>query len=315
MKIAILRALNLGDLLCTVPAFRSLRKALPKAHITLISLPWAKEFVEIFNHYFDDFIEFPGYFGLPEREFRAEGIIKFLKEVQNRQFDLAIQMQGNGSITNSLISLFHAKTTAGFYPSAGFCPNSSTFLPYPNNLPEINRHLKLMDFLGFPSKGEHLEFPFNHKGKNQYKIKEKYVCLHPGAGNQDKRWGLEKFGQVGDHLIKQGFKLIITGTKEEKSLADKLMMFFSGNAVNLAGSTSLSMLAYLIKNSTLLISNDTGVAHLADALKTPSIVIFKTSDPLRWAPLNTQLHRVVLAQQTRAINQVIQEANSLLICY
>lgn len=311
MKIAILRALNLGDLLCSIPAIKALRKSLPNSHITLIGLPWAKEFVGIFNHYFDDFIEFPGYFGLPEREFRAEGIIKFLKEVQNRQFDLAIQMQGNGSITNSLVSLFHAKTNAGFYPKEGFCPNKKTYLAYPDKLPEVLRMVKLMEFLGFPSTGNNLEFP-QSKETDHPIIGGKYGCLHPGAKDKNKRCDLTKFSQVGSFLISQGFKLVITGLKEEKPLADKLESLFSNKAINLAGKTTLVNLANVIKHSKLLIANDTGVSHLADALNTPSVVIFKTSDPLRWAPLNNQLHRIVLPQPFYSTRKVISEAKLLL---
>ena len=65
--IAIMRSLpGVGDLLCAVPAWRSLRAALPKAHVTLIGLPWARTFVERFSKYLDNFLEFPGYPGIPE---------------------------------------------------------------------------------------------------------------------------------------------------------------------------------------------------------------------------------------------------------
>jgi ADP-heptose:LPS heptosyltransferase len=61
--IAILRALQLGDLLCSVPAWRALRAACPQARITLVGLPWARDLVDRL-HCLDDFIAFPGHPGI-----------------------------------------------------------------------------------------------------------------------------------------------------------------------------------------------------------------------------------------------------------
>ena len=71
-EIAILRALVLGDLLCAVPMFRSIRHRFPGAGITLIGLPWARSFVERFNGYLDDFVECykPGKRGMREESDR-----------------------------------------------------------------------------------------------------------------------------------------------------------------------------------------------------------------------------------------------------
>src|SRR4051812_49248612 len=94
-RIAILRALYLGDMLCCIPAIRALRHASPEATITLLGLPWAVSFVERFRHYFDDFIAFPGFPGLPEQPVDGRKIVSFLQDAQEHRFHLALQMHGS----------------------------------------------------------------------------------------------------------------------------------------------------------------------------------------------------------------------------
>ena len=114
-KIAVFRALQLGDMLCAMPALRALRSSYPDAEITLIGLPWAKSIVERFSDYIDRFISFPGYPGLPEQPFDEEEFEFFLKKTRKEKFDLLLQMQGNGTIVNELLSQFGASNLVGFY--------------------------------------------------------------------------------------------------------------------------------------------------------------------------------------------------------
>ncbi|HET6883428.1 MAG TPA: hypothetical protein VFI31_24975, partial [Pirellulales bacterium] len=207
-RVAVLRALQLGDLLCSVPAFRALRAALPTAHITLICLPWAREFAQRFDKYFDDFLEFPGFPGLPERPFAVEEFPDFLSRAHRAHFDLAIQLHGSGSFVNPLLLLLGAKSNAGYFVPGEWCPDPEYFLPYPDDQPEVERHLSLMEFLGAPARGDYMEFPL--KPSDRRELTEVaasrslspggYVCLHPGARYPSRRWGAEKFAAVGDEL-------------------------------------------------------------------------------------------------------------------
>src|SRR5215207_9031922 len=90
-KIAIFRALFLGDLLCSVPALRALRQRFPSAEITLIGLPWAADLVERLP-YLDRLAVFPGYPGIAEAPYQAVRTTGFLAEARAAGYDLAFQM-------------------------------------------------------------------------------------------------------------------------------------------------------------------------------------------------------------------------------
>lgn len=302
-RIAVFRALVIGDMLCAVPALRALRARFPEAEVTLIGLPWAQQFVNRFDNYLDRFLEFPGFAGLPERPLDALAWPEFLHRVQSQKFDLALQIHGSGDIVNPLVQLFAARITAGFFLPGQYCPSPQTFMPYPDDLPESDRHLRLMEFLGIPAQGRHLEWPLCEQDRRELAALPEaqaidgapYVCLHPGARFLSRRWRTDRFAAVGDALYRTGRQVVITGTESEAPLARQVAEAMQAPAINLAGRTSLGAMAALVAGCSLLVCNDTGVSHLAAAVGAPSVVVVTGSDPARWAPIDRCKHRVVMA--------------------
>ena len=298
-RIVVFRALKLGDLLCTVPAFRALRHAFPDAHIALLSLPWAAEFVRLFPDYFDEFIHFPGWPGLPEQAVDPTRTVGFLAQMQARQWDVAIQMQGNGTFVNGLLSLFGANAVAGYFPQnrpEERMGEPALWLAYPQPAHEVKRHVQLMTFLGLDSTGYELEFPKTSVPAalpaTMQTLDRPYICIHAG-GISGRRWPETSFARVADTLADQGFAIVLTGSLSEQTITQAVQQHMRHPAIDLTGQTDLITLGAVLRQSTLLVSNDTGVSHVAAACQVPSVVIFTSADPAEWAPLNEQRHRVI----------------------
>jgi ADP-heptose:LPS heptosyltransferase len=322
-KVAIFRALYLGDMMCIIPTVRAIRKAYPHAEITLIGLPWQTQFVKRFSKYFNEFMEFPGWHGLPEQEPNEDKIATFLAEVRSRKFDIVFQMQGNGMATNEMCMLWGANLVVGL-KSTNVEAEIPEFFPSSDDTDhEVLRFLKLLRPMGIPEDGVELEFPFFESEIEAFKPvrtllavdENPYVCIHPGARDPRRRWPTENFAYVANRLHEQGFKIVITGSAQEADLMAALeeKLLHSVNIIKELGDVDLGMLACIIKHSSLLVSNDTGVSHLASALYTPSVIIFSQYSLMeRWAPLDPTLHQVVPFEKAKDPAHVFIVAQDLL---
>lgn len=319
-SVAVFRALQLGDMLCAVPALRALRGALPRARLTLVGLPWAERFAKRFKHYVDDFLPFPGYPNLPEQVPQLAALPEFLDATHARRFDLALQLHGSGRHTNAIVALFGARQVAGFCPEPPPRSALRTFFTYPERESEIRRLLMLTEFLGASSRGEHLEFPLDTA--DWVELQEAgilralpcadYVCLHPGARDASRRWPPERFAQVGDALQALGLQVVLTGAASERDLTLAVARAMRTPSIDTASDISIGALAALMSRARLLVSNDTGVSHVAAAMRLPSVIIFRASEMERWAPHDDRLHRRVRDVAADRADEVIRCARELL---
>jgi ADP-heptose:LPS heptosyltransferase len=317
-NIGIFRALQLGDMMCAIPAIRALKRKYPDKHITWIGLPGSQQLAARYSAYFDSFISFPGYPGLPEQTFDQKKYDDFLIEVREKSFDVILQMQGNGTIVNEMIKAFNPHSVAGYTFKEPVQNSAEHFIEYPNYGHEIKRHLLLMESFGIVTDDLELEFPINQddyldlKRANLNVKPKKHVCIHPGSRGSWRQWPPEHFAALGDYCVKMGYQVVITGTKEEISIAETVAGLMNCQSTIAAGKTSLGAIAVLIKQAYALISNCTGVSHMASALGTPSIVISMDGEPFRWAPLNHNLHKTIDWTITPDYHLVYEEMKSLL---
>ena len=110
------------------------------------------------------------------------------------------------------------------------------------------------------------------------------VTFFPGASIAERRWGGERFRQVGFRLVQEGCKIVVVGGKEDAETGDAIVQGIGSGCLNLAGQTSLIETAAILARSNLLISGDSGVLHLAVGLGIPTVSLFGPGIADKWAP-------------------------------
>ncbi|MFB3820193.1 MAG: glycosyltransferase family 9 protein [Candidatus Methylomirabilales bacterium] len=124
------------------------------------------------------------------------------------------------------------------------------------------------------------------------------IVLHPGASAQNKRWPAERFVWLGRRLLEAdpSARLLLTGAPSERALAERIACELGQppRVLLLAGELSLVEVAALLAGADLLVSADTGIAHAAYAVGTPSVTLFWRSEPRFSGPLHDrERHRVI----------------------
>lgn len=281
---------GLGDLLCTFPALRALRAARPDLHVALATWPEMAAVVRRAGHWVDELVPFPGADGIPERP--PDGTLDaWCAAMAERRFDLALQVYGDNPVANEVTARTGARLVGGFAPTRVGPPlDPALHLPYPHDVHEVERHLRLLEHLGLPPGADRsLSWPVTADDEDGVAglLREhvldrgRYVVLHPGATSASRRWPVERFAEVGAALAADGMRVVVGGVPAEApwtgALADALP-----DAVDLTGRTSLGEYAVLLRDAAVVVANDTGTAHLTAAVGGRVVTVFLSGDPVRW---------------------------------
>jgi ADP-heptose:LPS heptosyltransferase len=242
----------------------------------------------------DDLMPFPGVAGIPDRPPDPAGWEPFLDEARRRRFDLAVQCYGDNPVANAVAGELGAALVGGFSPR-GFAPppgSGHLHLPYPTGEHEVRRHLLLMQRLGVPVSrdDERLWFPVTVAEERAHQSalarlglrRRQYAVLHPGASSPSRRWPVDSYAEVAARLRADGLEVVVTGTATEQPLVTELVRRSRVPVLDLCARTGLPGLALLLRDSAVLVGNDTGTAHLGAAVGARTVTIFQPGDPRRW---------------------------------
>jgi len=279
-RVAILRALGLGDLLAAVPALRALAEVLPQYELQLVTPSALAPLVALI----------PGAAGRCLRVAGADGL-RSLPAAATRA-RLAVNLHGRGPESHRLLTRSGCRALLAFcHADAEGSAHGPEWRPDEH---EVDRWCRLVGHGGFPADPGRLDLR-RPPGAESHPLAGATV-IHPGAASPARRWPAERFAAVARAEAAAGRQVAITGGPDERLLARQVALAagIASSAV-LAGRTSVAELAAVVAAAGRVVCGDTGVGHLATALRTPSVVLFGPTSPAAWGPPRARRdrHRVL----------------------
>jgi ADP-heptose:LPS heptosyltransferase len=297
--IAVLRANAVGDYVMSLPALQALRAAYPDAHVVLVGAPWHATFLPGRPGPVDEVVVLPAVPGMGgmQPDAPAGGLGGVLADLRARELDLAVQLHGGGAQSNPLVREFGARHAVGL--RAPGAPELDREVPYRYYQSEVARYLEVVALVGASPVGEaELAVTDADRDEAQRGLAPgdgPLVAVHPGAADERRRWPVERFAALADALVADGARVVVTGSAGEAGLVDAVVSLAAGPVTGLAGVLGLGGLAGLYSRCALVVSNDTGPRHLAQAVGAPTLGLFWCGNAINAAPATRSRHRVLLS--------------------
>ncbi|KNC19255.1 glycosyl transferase [Arthrobacter sp. RIT-PI-e] len=255
-----LRALKLGDLLVAVPALKGLRRAFPEHRILYAAQEWLRPVIALTGAV-DDLLP-------------THGLDDPLP-VEHGRIEIAVNLHGNGAESRGRLEAIGAQRRMGYRAPGWDGPR------WHDGALERERWASLVSWHGVPADPLDCGLLVPEGGSPAPGA----VVIHVGAAYGSRLWPVERFAAVARVLADSGHRVLFTGSEKERpralAVADAAGLPEDSVA---AGRLTLDRFAGLISGAALVISADTGAAHLASAYARPSVVLFGPAPPSAWGP-------------------------------
>lgn len=280
----------IGDAILTLPAVASVRATYPKAHIAILVKPLVADVYSLFSDV-DEVIIYEHKFDTPT------GVLRLARNLKKEKFDLAILLQN--AIEAAIIAL-----AAGIPHRAGYDSDGRGLLlthrvrrtKAIKMVHQVDYYLEMVQALGCVAVHREMNLRAKINFSDARDVLRKFlpestqkdvIGIAPGATyGAAKRWFPDRFAEVADKIAGRfGTQGIILGGKADRETAREVQEKAKVELINLAGKTNLREAIYLISACRLLISNDSGLMHIAGALGIPTIAIFGSTNPVTTSPV------------------------------
>jgi len=302
----------IGDAVMCLPALMDLRECFPQADITILARPTIAELLR----------EQCGIKGVMVYEHRTAhqgpfGLLRLSHVIRKRAFDMAVLFQN--AFEAGLLALISSIPARIGYATDGRGWLLSHAVPLPpqqtlhhtryyqqlvqtiTQVPSQNRNPKLVlttnDQFAFQKR-------FVEVGSSSNTL---WVGINPGSVyGSAKRWLSERFAEVGDRLVEQiqkehpefsSVRCVLIGGKGEEALGMEIANQMCTQPIVLSGKTTIQELMAVLTHCAVLVTNDTGPMHVAQALGVPVLAIFGSTDPETTRPVGEE--SCVIREQVR----------------
>ncbi len=295
-RVLVVRLRSIGDTVLSTSSLVALKRFLPHATIDILLEDWVAPVLEGLAQV-DEVITF------------ARGSLKSRIQVARRlrgnRYDVVYNLHG-GTTATFLTRATGAKHRVGFesYQYAGLHNHlapSPLLLWGRDQTHSVEQQLSLLGWTGVPvSDRPPTQLAVTERASATIQTRLElagladtpFAVIHPVAAFATKQWATENFGRVATELSAKGLPIVAIATPKESEVIEALKQ---GTPTPVITCTDLSLpeITALITRARLFIGNDSGIAHIAAAVKAPSVVIFGSSNRTHWRPWTTAAAELV----------------------
>lgn len=296
-NILFIKLAAIGDAILLIPTLRKLKQSFPDATLTFmcsdINLPIIEKIPyvdKIINCRVYDFLKNPLKF------------FKFIKELRKTKYEVIIDAAQWERI-DSVIVCFAKKDYSIGFKTKGQWKHviNDAVVDHSRTKHELENFMDLLIPLGLIPFGKKLEYdelqleyyltPEDREFRDTFwkdnGLENKVVlCFHPGCGDNGKprEWKIDNYIELGKrlHEFDEDIRIVITGTKTERILCDKLYEGIKDFAINTAGCYSLEQTAAIVERAKLMICSNTGILHISTCVGTKTIGLHGPTNPVKW---------------------------------